>query len=285
MSEKRSGLGKGLSALIPSAAEAETTYREVGPDEIRPNPRQPRRIFDDLALEELAASITEVGVLQPLVVSEAEDGGYILLAGERRLRASRLAGLASVPVVVRPDMGEERLLSDALVENIQREQLRPLEEAAAYQELVDAFGLTHAQIAERVGKSRVTITNALRLLGLPAAVQGLVDRGELSAGHARAIAGIDDRAFAEHVARRAAEEGWSVRQVEDAARMRQESDAPKPTMVRELRPPAISELEERLAERLGTKVKISHKGEKGRVTIDYASLDDLEKISKFFYGR
>src|SRR5690606_6237156 len=137
MSEKRSGLGKGLSALIPSAAEAEATYRAVGPDEIRPNPRQPRRIFDDLALEELAASITEVGVLQPLVVSEAEDGGYILLAGERRLRASRLAGLASVPVVVRPDMGEERLLSDALVENSQREQLRPLEEAAAYQELVD----------------------------------------------------------------------------------------------------------------------------------------------------
>ncbi len=285
MSEKRSGLGKGLSALIPTVADTETTYREVAPDEIRPNPRQPRRIFDDVGLEELAASITEVGVLQPLVVSESEEGGYVLLAGERRLRASRLAGLAAVPVVVRPDMGEERLLSDALVENIQREQLRPLEEAAAYQELVDGFGLTHAQVAERVGKSRVTVTNALRLLGLPAAVQGLVDRGELTAGHARAIAGIDDRAFAEHVARRAADEGWSVRQVEEAARMRQEADAPRPAMVRELRPPAISELEDRLADRLGTKVKITHKGEKGRVTIDYGSLDDLERISKFFYGR
>jgi ParB family transcriptional regulator, chromosome partitioning protein len=285
VNDRRSGLGKGLSALIPEAEGDGAVYREISLDDIRPNPRQPRRIFDETALEELAASIAEVGLLQPIVVVEDPSGGYVLLAGERRLRACRLAGRPTVAAVIRPEHGDERRLSDALVENIQREQLRPLEEAAAYQELVDDFGLTHAQVAERVGKSRVTITNSLRLLSLPASVQGMVDRGELTAGHARALAGIDDRAFAEHVARRAVEEGWSVRQVEDAARLRAgERPDPAPKL-RELRPPAIGELEGRLAERLGTRVKITHRGNKGRVAIEYGSLDDLERISRFFYGR
>jgi ParB family chromosome partitioning protein len=287
MSEKRSGLGKGLSALIPEAEGADTTFRHVHADEVRPNPRQPRRTFSEESLEELAASIAEVGLLQPIVVFEEDEGGYTLLAGERRLRASRLAGLAAIPAVVRPPDTDEHRLSDALVENVQRESLRPLEEAAAYQELVDDFGLTHEQVAHRVGKSRTTITNSLRLLTLPASVQGLVDRGELAAGHARALVGIDDKAFVEHIARQAASEGWSVRQVEEAARQRKGGEVPPPPaspIVRELRPPAISELEDRLAERLGTKVKITHRGDKGRVVINYSKLDDLERIARFFYG-
>ncbi len=286
MSEKRSGLGRGLSALIPEAEGASTTYREVHPDEVAPNPRQPRRTFDETLLEELAASIKEVGLLQPIVVHE-ENGGYVLLAGERRLRAARLAGLGSVPAVIRPASTEERRLSEALVENVQREQLRPMEEAAAYQELVDDFGLTHEQVAERVGKSRSSVSNSMRLLGLPASVQGLVDRGELAAGHARALAGLEDKAYAEHIAAKAAEEGWSVRQVEEAARARRNDEplAPPAPVLRELRPPAIGELEERLQERLGTKVKITHRGEKGRVVITYGNLDDLERIARFVYDR
>lgn len=285
MSEKRSGLGRGLSALIPEGAGADAAYREVHADEVRPNPRQPRRTFSDESLEELAASIAEVGLLQPIVVYEDEDG-YTLLAGERRLRASRLAGLVAIPAIVRPPDTDEHRLSDALVENVQRESLRPLEEAAAYQELADDFGLTHEQIAKRVGKSRTTITNSLRLLTLPASVQGLVDRGELAAGHARALVGIEDKSYAEHIARKAAAEGWSVRQVEEAARARkgEGQEVPAAPTVRELRPPAISELEDRLAERLGTKVKITHRGDKGRVVISYSQLDDLERIARFFYG-
>ncbi|MEX1279587.1 MAG: ParB/RepB/Spo0J family partition protein [Acidimicrobiia bacterium] len=286
MSDKRSGLGRGLSALIPDTEGADTAYREVHADEVRPNPRQPRRTFDETALEELAASIKEVGLLQPIVVHE-EDDGYVLLAGERRLRACRLAGLTHIPAIVRADRGDDHRLSDALVENVQREQLRPLEEAAAYQELVDDFGWTHEHIAQRVGKSRTTITNSLRLLGLPAVVQGMVDRGDLAAGHARALLGIEDKAYTEHIARRAADEGWSVRQVEEAVRARKgeaEGSPPAPVL-RELRPPAISELEERLAERLGTKVTITHKGQRGRVVITYGNLDDLERIARFVYGR
>lgn len=286
MTEKRSGLGRGLSALIPEGADADHTLRHVHPDEVRPNPRQPRRTFDETALEELAASIKEVGLLQPIVVRE-DDDGYVLLAGERRLRASRLAGLGTIPAVVRTAEGEDRQLSDALIENIQREQLRPLEEAGAYQELVDEFGWTHDQVATRVGKSRTTITNSLRLLTLPAVVQGMVDRGEIAAGHARALVGLEDRAFAEHVARKAAEEGWSVRQVEEAVRARKGTTEPEPApppRLTELRPPALGELEERLAERLGTKVSITSKGDTGRVVIRYGSLDDLERIARFFYG-
>jgi ParB family chromosome partitioning protein len=234
-------------------------------------------------LEALAAAIREVGVLQPIVVQSGEDG-YHLIAGERRLRAARIAGLQVVPAVVRAPEDDSALLSEALIENVQREDLRPLEEAAAYQELVERFDLTHAQVGERVGKSRAAISNSLRLLGLPVSVQELVDSGALAAGHARALLGLEDRAYLEHVAKRAADEGWSVRQVEDAVRARSEAgEIPVATVVTELRPPALQALEERLAEKLGTKVKITHKGDRGRVVITYSSLDDLEKLSRIVY--
>lgn len=284
--KRRSGLGRGLEALIPTEEEqGVTALLDVPLDLVRPNPRQPRRVFEESELEGLAASIREAGVLQPIVVREAESGeGYELIAGERRLRAARMAGLHAVPAVVRSLEGEMPLLSQALIENIQREDLRPLEEAGAYQELVETFGLTHEQVGERVGKSRATISNSLRLLTLPPSVQLLVDRGDLTAGHARALVGLRDVGFVEHVAARAAAEGWSVRQVEDAARLRKSKDGPATqTRVIELRPPAIVQLEERLAEKLGTRVKISHRGTKGRVVITYASLDDLEKISRLVY--
>lgn len=282
--KRRSGLGRGLESLIPTADDEEAaTLLELQLDDIRPNPRQPRRVFDDAELEGLASSIREAGVLQPIVVREAESG-YELIAGERRLRASRLAGLHSIPAVVRTAEGDFDLLSHALIENIQREDLRPLEEAGAFQELVDTFSLTHEQIGEKVGKSRATISNSLRLLTLPPSVQALVDKGDLSAGHARALVGLEDVAFVEHVASRAAAEGWSVRQVEDAARLRKAKDGPvTQTRVIELRPPAIIQLEERLEEKLGAKVKISHRGTKGRVVITYSNLDELEKISRLVY--
>ena len=282
--KRRSGLGRGLESLIPAGESGdEPALLELPLDSIQPNPRQPRRTFGDEDLEGLAASIREAGVLQPIVVQETESG-YSLIAGERRLRASRLAGLASIPAVVRVTDGEMSLLSQALIENIQREDLRPLEEAGAFQELVETFGLTHEQVGERVGKSRATVSNSLRLLTLPPSVQALVDRGELTAGHARALVGLEDEAFVEHVATRAAKEGWSVRQVEDAARLRKSKDGPvTQTRVIELRPPAIVQLEERLAEKLGTRVKISHRGTKGRVVITYSDLDDLEKISRLVY--
>ncbi|NND84550.1 MAG: ParB/RepB/Spo0J family partition protein [Acidimicrobiia bacterium] len=280
--KRRSGLGKGLEALIP--VEEETAQLlELGVDDVAPNPEQPRRMFDADELEALAASIREVGVLQPIVVQSGEDG-YHLIAGERRLRASRIAGLQVIPAVVRSPEDDSALLSEALIENVQREDLRPLEEAAAYQELVERFELTHAQVGERVGKSRAAISNTLRLLGLPASVQEMVDSGALAAGHARALLGLDDAAYLEHIAKRAADEGWSVRQVEEAVRARDDKvEIPVAKKVTELRPPALQALEERLAEKLGTKVKITHKGDRGRVVISYSSLDDLENLSRIVY--
>lgn len=279
--KRRSGLGKGLEALIP--VDDAPRLVDLPVDEVAPNPEQPRRTFNEEELEALAASIREVGVLQPIVV-HATDDGYHLIAGERRLRAARLAGLPTVPAVVRATDEDSALLSEALIENVQREDLRPLEEAAAYRELVERFELTHAEVGERVGKSRAAISNSLRLLGLPPSVQELVDDGSLAAGHARALLGLEDAAYLEHIARRAAAEGWSVRQVEDAVRARKESpEIPVATRVTELRPPALQALEERLAEKLGTKVKITHRGDKGRVVISYSSLDDLEKLSRIVY--
>lgn len=281
--KRRSGLGKGLEALIPTEEDASPSLIELGVDDVAPNPEQPRRVFDADELEALAASIREVGVLQPIVVQSADEG-YHLIAGERRLRAARIAGLSVVPAVVRATEDDAALLSEALIENVQREDLRPLEEASAYQELVERFELTHAEVGERVGKSRAAISNSLRLLGLPEAVRELVDDGALSAGAARALLGLDDMAYLEHVAKKAAGEGWSVRQVEEAVRDRSVTgEIPVATTVKELRPPALQALEERLAEKLGTKVKITHKGDRGRVVISYTSLDDLENLSRIVY--
>jgi ParB family transcriptional regulator, chromosome partitioning protein len=285
MAARKSGLGRGLDALIPKEEQARTGLRMLPLDRIVPNPHQPRGRVDQESLEGLAASIGEVGLLQPIVVRPDEGKGtFVLVAGERRWRAAGLAGLREIPALVRE--GEETsLLTEALVENLQREDLSPLEEAGAFQQLLEDFGWTHEDVGRRVGKSRAAVTNALRLLQLPTPIQGLLERGELTAGHARALLGTEDRTFAEHIARRAAQEGWSVRQVEEAVRSRngevgRRSGGRRPVE----RPAALLELEERLGERLGAPVEISYRGRRGRLVVTFGSLDDLERIYRTFLG-
>jgi ParB family transcriptional regulator, chromosome partitioning protein len=287
MTGRRGGLGRGLEALIPTGdSDGSAVFDSIPIEEVVANPNQPRATFDEEALNGLTESIREVGILQPIVVARSDDG-YVLVAGERRLRAAKRAGLAEIPAVIRT-VDDESSLTQALVENIQRENLTPLEEAAAYQQLLEDHGLTHDVIGTRVGKSRVTITNTLRLLTLPAAIQGMLERGELSAGHARALLGIEDRKYAEHIGKRAVEEGWSVRQVEEAARARKgigDDDGDQtPVTVREVRPVEIIELEHRLTEQLDTKVKIQYKNKKGRIEIAFSSLDDLERLYRHFFS-
>jgi ParB family chromosome partitioning protein len=277
MSTKR-GLGRGLEALIPAGdPEVAEGYALIDIDDIKPNPQQPRASFDEESMSALAESIATVGLLQPVVVRRAEEGGYVLVAGERRVRASRKAGLRRIPAVIRQG-DDSGWLTEALIENLQRSDLTALEEAAAYQQLLEDFGLTHEEVGTRVGKSRAAVTNTLRLLNLPASVQGLIERGELSAGHARALAGVEDRAFAEHVAKRAASEGWSVRQVEEAVRLRKGETSRGRSRVREVRPAEIIELEHRLTDRLNAATTVEFRGGKGTVHIKYRSLEDLERI-------
>ena len=293
-----SGLGKGLGALIPADAGAivageEPRLEDVPVGSIVPNPNQPRVHFDEESMAELAASITEVGVLQPILVRAVGDGSYELIAGERRWRAARRAGLALVPAIVRTS-DELGSVEKALVENLHREDLTPLEEAAAYQQLIEDFHLTHEQIAGRMGKSRSAVTNTLRLLSLPAAIQHLLADGRLSAGHAKALLATPDRAFQEQLARRAANENWSVRMLEEAVRDRGGATPADPaqsadgqgktidgaglTSSTRLRPPGLLELEELLAEHLSTRVKVSMGARRGKVVIDFADLEDLERI-------
>lgn len=280
MTSRRSGLGRGLDALLAPATAG--SFRTVPVDRIRANPHQPRNSFEEEGLASLAASIAEVGILQPLVVKESE-GDYVLVAGERRLRAARRAGLVDVPVVVRT--GDDRAsLTEALVENLQRQDLGPLEEAGAYRQLLEDFGMKHEEIGARVGKSRAAVTNTLRLLTLPASIQGMIERGELAAGHARALAGLEDRKFAEYVAKRAIAEGWSVRQVEEAVRLRRGEDPVKTTAVRASSLPEVVELERRLSERLELPVAVKYRGNKGSVHISFSSLDDLERIYRRFFA-
>lgn len=285
MAARKSGLGRGLDALIPKEEQAQAGLRMLPLDRIVPNPHQPRGRVDQESLEGLAASIGEVGLLQPIVVRPEEGKGtFVLVAGERRWRAAGLAGLREIPALVRE--GEETsLLTEALVENLQREDLSSLEEAGAFQQLLEDFGWTHEDVGKRVGKSRAAVTNALRLLQLPAPIQGLLERGELTAGHARALLGTEDRTFAEHIARRAAQEGWSVRQVEEAVRSRnggagRRSGGRPPAE----RPAALLELEERLGERLGTPVEIRYRGRRGKLVVTFGSLDELERIYRAFLG-
>jgi ParB family chromosome partitioning protein len=266
--------------LIPIEPERddEPTYLEVPVEGIKPNPDQPRSRFDDETLEELAASITSVGVLQPVVLSRAEDGTLYLIAGERRWRAARKAGLTTIPAVIRGATGETTLV-EALVENLQRQDLTPLEEAHAYKQLLENTGMSQDAVAERVGKSRPAVSNTLRLLQLPGTVQRMIDNGSLSAGHARALLGLEDEKYAVYLAEKASHEGWSVRQMEDAVRARKETGlAPAATTVRVVRPVEIIELEKRLSERLGSRVKITYRNEKGKVEIRFGSLEDLERI-------
>ncbi len=280
MATRKAGLGRGLESLIPSGG-AENEFQRLRVDEIVPNPRQPRVGFDEDSLDELAASVAEVGVLQPVVVRRLEDGRFSLIAGERRWRAARRVGLREIPAVIR-SADEKGSLTEALIENLQREDLTPLEEAAAFRDLLENHGMSHEQVATAVGKSRPTVSNTLRLLQLPPAIQGMVERGELSAGHARALLGIEDTAYAEHVAARAVAEGWTVRQVEEAARSRTPGER-APARVREVRPVEIVELEQRLRDRLDSRVDIKYRNQKGKVEIAFGSLEDLERIYRTFF--
>jgi ParB family chromosome partitioning protein len=285
MAARKAGLGRGLEALIP-AERPEHGFTMVALGAIDPSPQQPRARFDDEALEGLAASIREVGVLQPVVVRPSEDGRYLLVAGERRWRAARIAGLTEIPAVIRAG-DDAASLTEAVIENVQREDLTPLEEAAAYRQLLEDFGLTHEQIGERVGKSRSAITNTLRLLLLPPPIQAMLASRALTAGHCRPLVGLDDTAYAEHIARRAADEGWPVRRVEDAVRARAgDTDAtPGAKRDRRPRPPEILALEERLGDRLGSPVRIDY-GRRGggRLVVRFSSVDELERIYRSLSG-
>jgi ParB family chromosome partitioning protein len=302
-------LGRGLSTLIPTQkpknepatespkkptesapkkqAEPATelpnsALRDVPVESISKNPHQPRVHFDEDSLSDLAKSIKEIGVLQPLLVREVSAGRYELIAGERRWRAAQLAKQKTVPVVVR-EVDELASVEQALVENLHRQDLTALEEASAYQQLAEDFGLTHEQVAKRVGKSRVAVTNALRLLQLPAAVQGYLADGRLQAGHARALLGCHDNTVMESLAATAVREGWSVRAVEDAVKAGGRAGSTGGTggggvKPLQLKPAGLLELEKMLADFLDTRVGVSMAGRRGRISIDFADLMDLERI-------
>jgi ParB family transcriptional regulator, chromosome partitioning protein len=320
---RRTGLGRGLAALIPPAPPEGTsateptdtggsgasrdadperdatavpvsepaarpaghgphaTVTEVAPDRIVPNPRQPREVFDDEELEGLAVSLRDIGLLQPLVVRPGSDGRYELVAGERRLRAAKLAGLELVPVLIRHTEDGD-LLKEALVENIHRVQLNPLEEAAAYQQLLAEFGFTQEELATRLGKSRPAVSNALRLLTLPPAVQRRVAAGVLSAGHAKALLAIDDAALLTRLADRVVAEGMSVRATEELVRLRladPSQGAPTaPARPRHVVAPGLLELQDDLSDALMARVRIAMGPRKGKLTVEFGSVDDLERI-------
>lgn len=320
MAQQKRGLGKGLGALIPPATEIPAGnqagtgaalagqqghrsslgrhayqagredqrladavpgayFEEIAIAAVTPNPRQPRQAFDEDALDELAASVREVGLLQPVVVRKVMPGHYELIMGERRWRACQRAGLDHVPAIVR-EAPDDDLLRDALIENLHREQLNPLEEAAAYQQLLDDFGATHEELAGKVGRSRPHISNTLRLLNLHPVVQKRIAAGVLSAGHARALLGLDNPQAQEHLAHRIVAEGLSVRAVEEIVAV---GDGPSARASRERRPrpsasPQLRELAGRLSDVLDTHVKVELGRRKGKIVIEFASLDDLERI-------
>ncbi|HUC37577.1 MAG TPA: ParB/RepB/Spo0J family partition protein [Acidimicrobiales bacterium] len=304
---RRSGLGKGLGALIPQEAtgDHDSALKEVPLTSLRPNPLQPRLQFDEEAMASLAASIRAVGVLQPVLVRESAPGEYELIAGERRWRAARRAGLQSIPVLVQ-ESSEVHSLEKALVENLHREDLGALEEAAAFQQLVDNFGYTHEQVGTRVGKSRTAVTNTLRLLQLPAGVQRFVADAAISPGHARALLGTPDRSFQEKLAKRAVTEGLTVRAVEELVRQHaqglagegpqetaggarangasQDPSPAGPPPRRQLPAPGVLELEELLSAHLNTRVKVDMSARRGRVVVEFATLEDLERIYKLMVG-
>jgi ParB family chromosome partitioning protein len=266
----------------PSLRQVAGAYFEVVEvGAIAPNPRQPRRTFDEDALEELALSITEVGLLQPVVVRHLGAGQYELVMGERRWRASQRAGLTVIPAIVR-ETHDDAMLRDALMENLHRQQLDPLEEAAAYQQLLDDFGATHEQLAQKVGRSRPHISNTLRLLNLPPAVQKRVAAGVISAGHARALLSLDDHRAQERLADRIVAEGLSVRTVEEIVSLGDENPDKPQRRPQANRPvaPALRVLADRLSDRFETRVKVELGRNKGKITVEFATIDDLERIVK-----
>jgi ParB family chromosome partitioning protein len=255
-------------------------FAQLPVDQIRANAKQPRQVFDEDALAELAHSVREFGVLQPVVV-RADGDGYELVMGERRLRAAVAAGLSTVPAIVR-STDDDAMLRDALLENIHRAQLNPLEEAAAYQQLLEEFGVTHDELAHRIGRSRPQVSNTIRLLNLPVPVQRRVAAGVLSAGHARALLGLDDTDVVEELAARIVAEGLSVRATEELVSLHQHGHAGKKSPRRASTPrftaPAISELADKLSDTFDTRVRVELGRRKGKITVEFASVDDLERI-------
>lgn len=300
MSAKKGGLGRGLGALIPQVTQgvgpakassrlpeevdfsaneispALATLAEVPIDSISPNPRQPRQIFDEESLAELTHSIREVGLLQPPVVRQIGANQYELVMGERRWRACQAAGLTTMPVIIK-QTGDDALLRDALLENLHRSQLNPLEEAAAYDQLLKDFGCTHEELADQIGRSRPQISNTIRLLKLPASVQRKVAAGVISAGHARALLGLADVNAMEQLANRVVSEGLSVRATEEIVAFGVDD---KKTRKKNAKPfsPRLNEISERLSDRYETRVRIELGKRKGKMTIEFASIDDLERI-------
>jgi ParB family chromosome partitioning protein len=312
VAQQRRGLGRGLGALIPESplladggaarrtdmsAQAGTGnlgaeptevlnevfgahYKEIAISAITPNPRQPRRTFDEDALDELAESIRQVGLLQPVVVRAAGPGHYELIMGERRWRASQRAGLTEIGAIVKQTQDND-LLRDALIENLHRQQLDPLEEAAAYQQLLDDFGATHEQLAQKIGRSRPHISNTLRLLNLPPAVQKRVAAGVISAGHARALLGLDNPEAQDRLAHRIVAEGLSVRAVEELVSLNTDDTPKKRAQVtRQPTAPGLRRLADRLSDLFETRVKVDMGRNKGKITVEFASMDDLERIVK-----
>jgi ParB family chromosome partitioning protein len=302
--QRKGGLGRGLAALIPtapvdtgindsprgpagSAAPDVPTerivgavYQEVPIAAIVPNPRQPRQAFDEEALGELTHSIREFGLLQPIVVRPLGTGLFELVMGERRWRAAQQADLDCIPAIVR-STADDAMLRDALLENIHRVQLNPLEEAAAYQQLLDDFGVTHEQLAARIGRSRPVITNTIRLLKLPVAVQRRVAVGVLTAGHARALLSLDESVAQEELAARIVAEGLSVRATEEAVTLSRTEPVKvptKPPAARPMRAPGVQHLAERLSDTFDTRVKVELGRRKGRIVVEFGSLDDLDRI-------
>jgi len=262
-------------ATVPGAH-----FAEIPVDAISPNPRQPRAVFDEEAQAELVHSIREIGLLQPVVLRPAaEPDRYELVMGERRWRAAMSAGLERIPAIVR-ETGDDALLRDALLENLHRSQLNPLEEAAAYDQLLKDFGCSHDELAQRLGRSRPQVSNTLRLLRLPPGVQRRVAAGVLSAGHARALLGLPDADAQERLAHRIVAEGLSVRAVEEIVTVGDDSTTPRAARVSAKRPtaPGLADLAQRLSDRLETRVRVDLGRTKGRITIDFASLDDLDRI-------
>ncbi|GAB2827554.1 ParB/RepB/Spo0J family partition protein [Lentzea nigeriaca] len=304
--QRKGGLGRGLAALIPQgpppgapstirpaavgngAAAAKpqpigevagAVYREIAVTAIKTNPKQPRQVFDQDAIDELSFSIKEFGLMQPIVVRELGGDAYELVMGERRWRATQQAGLKTIPAIVR-QTADDVMLRDALLENIHRVQLNPLEEAAAYQQLLEEFGVTHEQLADRIGRSRPVVTNTIRLLKLPLPVQRRVAAGVLSAGHARALLGLDDAGMQEDLAAKIVAEGMSVRATEEAVTLaknekpKKEKAAPR----KQLHAPGLQELAERLSDNFDTRVKVELGQRKGRIVVEFGSVDDLERI-------
>jgi ParB family transcriptional regulator, chromosome partitioning protein len=296
---RKPGLGKGLGALIPENTDAPVTeapaargpLRRVALTAIRPNPYQPRQSFGDESLEALASSVREIGVLQPLIVRAVEGSPdeYELIAGERRWRAASMAGLDTIPVLVQDEVNDRLSLEQAVVENLHRMDLHPLEEAAAFQQLINEFALTHEQVAQRVGKSRANITNTLRLLQLGEAAQAALASGQITAGHARSLLAITDPDAQSTMVARVIKNELSVRATEDAVKVFLEPD-PKPAPVAAVKGPAgqprlrpvpdasVAELEQLLEDYLDTRVHVDLKGRNGRIIIDFADLDDLERL-------